>query len=49
MVDMVAYYENSCSDIVDFPVLLVEEATKKHPEVTRNDDCQDLNFVLVQL
>jgi len=49
MVDMVAYDENSCSDIEDFPVLLVEEATRKLPEVKRNDDCQDLNFVLVQL
>jgi len=33
MVDMVAYDKQSCSDIEDFPVLLVEDATRKLPEM----------------
>jgi len=33
MVDMVAYDKQSCSDIEDFPVLLVKDATRKLPEM----------------
>jgi len=33
MVDMVAYDKQSCSDIEDFPVLLVDDATRKLPEM----------------